>query len=201
MTSAYPLQWPDGWPHTDWRNRKTSAPFRTTFVKARADLMRELRLLGAGNIVISSWLPLRQDGMPYADAARRKIEEPGCAVYFTMKGRQMVIARDLYWNVHDNLRSIVLAISGLRLMQRHGGSHMLERAFEGFKALPSPYGVKTWREILGLSGVSYVTADDINRAYRERIKEAHPDRGGSKEAAMEVLKARKDALEEVRPNP
>lgn len=95
MSSAYPLAWPQGWPKTEWQKRKASSPFNTTFDRARRDLVNELRLLGATNVVISTNLPLRQDGYPYADAARRKIDDPGVAVYFMLRKRPMTMARKM----------------------------------------------------------------------------------------------------------
>ena len=127
MTAAYPLSWPDGWKRTAPDLRKSSSPFSTTFDKARRELLDELRMLKAGGIVISSWLPLRTDGQPRADVARYRIEDPGVAVYFTLRGHQMVMARDLYWSVHDNIRSIGLAVAHLRGLERHGGASMKER--------------------------------------------------------------------------
>lgn len=80
MTIAYPLAWPDGWPRTKPGHRLDRSRFSTTFDKARRDLLLELERLGAGSVVISSWLPLRADGQPRADAARRRIDDPGIAV-------------------------------------------------------------------------------------------------------------------------
>lgn len=73
--SAYPLKWPDGWTRTPDPMRKSGAQFKTTFDRARRDLHNELRMLGADNVVISSWLAIRQDGNPYADQARRRIPD------------------------------------------------------------------------------------------------------------------------------
>ena len=61
--TAYPLQWPAGWPRT--RMPKLSKFGNYTFEQARRELMRELNLLGARNVVISSNLRLRNDGFPY----------------------------------------------------------------------------------------------------------------------------------------
>lgn len=71
MTVAYPLQWPEGWPRTPYGARETDARFRgptygLTFGRARDQMLAELELLGAKNVVISSNLELRQDGLPYA---------------------------------------------------------------------------------------------------------------------------------------
>src|SRR5262245_41418830 len=145
MTIAYPLQWPDGWPRT--AVRRDSSPFRTTFDDARRKLYDELEKMGADSVVISSWIPLRLDGHPRADMARRPLADPGIAVYFSLNGRAMVMARDAFRNVHDNLMSVVHAISHLRGLERHGGSYMMQRAFTGFEKLSA---VPHWGTVLGL---------------------------------------------------
>ena len=122
LEPQYPLEWPDGWPRTPWDTRVSGSRFQTTFEKARKELIGELSKMKAANPIISSWLPIRRDGMPYADQARRKIEDPGVAVYFTHKSRRMVIARDAFWTVHENLRSIGL-VADKAATARSGGDN------------------------------------------------------------------------------
>jgi hypothetical protein len=96
---AYPLTWPDGWPRTDPHRRLSDRKFGgsihgLTVGRARDLLFEEIRRLGAKGTVVSSNLPLRPDGLPYADS--RRIDDPGIAVYFTLDGEQLAMARDLY---------------------------------------------------------------------------------------------------------
>lgn len=191
MASAYPLEWPAGWPRTPNAEQKSGAQFKTTFERARRDLSAELRRLGADNVVISSWLAIRGDGMPYADQARRRIPDPGVAVYFTFKGRQMVMARDAYWSVHENLRSIGIAIEHMRGLERHGGGTMMERAFEGFAALPAPDHFDPLA-VLGLKPGA--TRAEIEAKFREMAMRHHPDAGGDAGQFDAVKKARDAAL-------
>lgn len=44
------------------------------------------------------------DGQPRADRARVQIADPGVALYFMLRGRQMVMARDAYTMPMGNLR-------------------------------------------------------------------------------------------------
>ena len=79
--------------------------------------MTELRRLGVKDPVLSSNQPIRPDGSPYA--AQRMIRDPGVAVYFVRDCRHLVMAQDRYWRMVDNIRSLAMAIEGLRKMQRH----------------------------------------------------------------------------------
>ncbi len=193
--TSYPLFWPEGWPRTADTMRKNSSQFQTTFERARRHLHEQLRMIGARNVVLSSWLPLRNDGEPRADAARRRIEDPGVALYFTLRDKPMVMARDAYWNVHDNLRSIGLAVEHLRGLERHGGGLMMEKAFAGFTAIEHMPEHSTWWAILGLSRTA--TVNEINEAFKLLSKVRHPDAlTGSHEAMSKLTEARSAALKE-----
>ena len=54
------------------------------------------------------------------------------------------MAQDQHLGLLDDIRSLSLAIEGLRQMQRQGGRVMLERAFAGFAALPTPGSGPPW---------------------------------------------------------
>ena len=78
--TAYPLQWPSAWPRT---THPQPAKFKTPFSYARDQLYRELDLLGATNIVISSDMMVRLDGLLYVK--QRAPDDRGVAVYFTIR--------------------------------------------------------------------------------------------------------------------
>lgn len=188
MAEAYPLHWPAGWPRA---KRKVSAPFRMSFAKARDELMRELRLMGARYPVLSSNVPLRRDGLPYA--GQREPEDAGVAIYFMWQGKQMTFACDRWDKVGDNVRAIGKTIEALRGIERWGASDMMERAFSAFEALPAPDGVVTltcWQVLDLEPGASEM---EIERAYRMKAKSAHPDQGGSREEWDQLREAYEQA--------
>lgn len=210
MTIAYPLQWPEGWPRTPGTSREDGSRFKAgdtheydtlgrrtyvgkkliSFDRARRLLVVEFQRLKATNVVLSTNLPLRQDGVPRSDFARWRMEDPGVAVYFTLKGRQMVMAQDAFSTIAANTRSLGLAVEALRQLERHGGGTMMERAFAGFLALTPPSWKKPWREVFG---VKPEWAGDIAALFREKAKLRHPDYGGNDTLMAELNLAYEEA--------
>jgi hypothetical protein len=191
---AYPLQWPEGWPRTPNHKRGASRFGKNMGFNQIGKLQNELRLLGAQHVVISSNVPLRNDGLPYANETKRRYDDPGVAVYFTLKGKALSMARDIYWTPWENIRSLILAIDAIRSIERHGGSTMMERAFAGFAAIAPPNWKKPWREVFG---VQPDWRGDITNLYREKAKNRHPDMGGSDTLMAELNVAYAEAKKEL----
>ena len=193
MIEAYPLAWPVGWKRSKVRRH---ARYQVSFAKARNELIRELSLMGVPdyNIIISSNVPTRRDGLPYAN--QREPNDPGIAVYWSKNREQHVIACDAWSLVRDNLRACGLAIQGLRLIQRTEASEILDRAFSGFAALPEST-TRHWRDVLGLPEHPPPTKSDVLARYRDLVMANHPDRGGRTEVMAEINTARDEALREV----
>jgi hypothetical protein len=166
-----------------------------TFAEARNALNDELDRLGARNLVLSSNYEFRLDGQPSAKAGNPL--DRGIAVYFTLKGKQMVMACDQHVRAEENMRSLTLAIEAMRQLERHGGGIMMERAFEGFQALPAPVATRPWREVLGLVGEKNPTAEQVNHHFKIKAKSAHPDAGGSDAAMAELNASKAEALKEI----
>lgn len=178
------------WPRTD---RPQRSRFDTTLGEARSGVLRELSLLGARDVVISSNVPTRRDGLPYA--ARREPDDPAVAVYFTLRGEQRCIPCDKWDTVKDNLRAIQHTVAALRGLERWGAKAMVDAAFAGFAALPAGgTSAQAWWEVLE------VTPDaqgwEIEAAYREQALCTHPDRGGDTEAFLRVQEAYRVAKEQ-----
>jgi hypothetical protein len=185
MVEAFPLAWPSGYPRTPDYKRGRNYHFKAfSFAQARDSLMEEIRRLGAQRPVLSTNVSLRRDGLPYANQGIMK--DPGVAVYFTRKGKSLVIACDRWDKIEANLRSIELTIDAMRGMERWGCSDMLDRAFTGFTALPSPQEEEWWR-VFGFT--SKPMRDRAEEAYRDQMKRAHPDVGGSTQRAQELNRA------------
>lgn len=197
--SAYPLQWPAGWKRTE-SYRRTEAKFskggqgnRLNVGNGAERVYRELRAMGVSEhtIVVSSDLRLRLDGLPYADQTTSRLD-PGVAVYWTDGQQQRCMAIDRYTRIADNLAAIAATIEAMRAIERHGGATILNRAFQGFTALPAP---ESWWQVLGLKSPS-ATKAEIEAAHRALIMKHHPDRpDGDTEKASRINRARDQGLE------
>jgi hypothetical protein len=191
-TPAYPLYWPEGTPRLPARKRQ-SARFKLTMAAAREDLLDELKRLGARYAVISTDVPVRQDGLPYANT--RHPEDPGVAVYFDFEGAQMVFACDKWNHVADNVRAIGKTIQALRGIARWGSRDMMKQSFSAFKALP-PSASVDWRATLGIRPGDR-SIDSAKAAYRAKAAQVHPDRGGSHHEMQRINEAWEAAKKEL----
>lgn len=192
----YPLSFPLNQPRTPASERRRAqfttrrhrysgyGPTRKHSVAESAQALEdEIRRMGGMDMIISSNLKVKANGLPYSN--QRTPEDPGVAVYFKWKKRDLVFACDKWITVEDNLWAIVKHIEALRGQERWGvGS--LDQAFAGYAALPDPDARKWW-EVLGVPE----TADDatIKSAYIKLAKQNHPDHGGDAVVFDQVQKA------------
>ncbi|WP_315854154.1 J domain-containing protein [Gemmata palustris] len=122
----------------------------------------------------------------------RNPKDAGVAVYFTWDGISTCIAVDRYQRIEENLQAIHHVIEAERTKLRHGGLNLVRAAFRGYAALPPPQTSKADPcTVLGVKRGA--TVAEIEAAYREKAKKAHPDAGGSHNA-MADLNAARDAL-------
>lgn len=186
---AFPLSWPSGKPRTPVDRRKrgqfqsNGKPVRRTAAVER--VRREVAALGGVYPLISSNLELRKDGLPRLD--RAEPYDSGICVFFSMKGQPYAMACDTYDKLAQNIAAVANHIAAVRAIERYGVATAAE-TLQAFQALPAP---KRPHEILGVPpGAS---AAEVQKAWRERIANHHPDRTGSHHAAAEINAAR-DAM-------
>jgi len=198
---AYPLDWPDAVPR-----RAPSARERARFSRARervrfsdhtftrqervsvAEGLRRLRAAldkqQARNVVISSNMPLRQDGLPYS--SRREPDDPGVAVYFRLGDDFLCLPCDTYDRVADNLCAVAAHIDATRAIERYGVA-TAATMYAGFRRLEAPRE-PSWWDILGVS--SSATMTEVRSAFKRLRGRYHPDREhGDTEQYQRVLRA------------
>lgn len=201
--TRYPLCWPAGRPRTPGYKRERSKFHKQTrrpsahleghtvierervdLGAARDELLAELARLGARDVILSTDLRLRGDGLPYA--SQRQPDDPGAAVYFRHKGREFAFACDRWTRIEDNIVSIAKTIEALRGIERWGTGEMVEAAFTGFTALPAAQvAIRRWWEVLGVA--AHFSTEEVQAAYRRLVMEHHPDRNGGDDRAMKEI--------------
>jgi hypothetical protein len=178
----YPLSWPTGWRRTP-RHLRQRAKFSArgqdiSVWGAVQRLSAEIERLGGRNALLSTNLTTRLDGLPYSN--QKDPDDPGAAVYFTLKGQPRCLACDTWTTVAGNIAALAAHIDALRRIDRYGVG-TLEQAFAGYAALPAP--AADWRSTFYPDGTpAGVTLDAVERRYRELALTAHPDKGGTDEA-------------------
>lgn len=193
--SAYPLSWPHGW-HRSAPGARRPTTFRhagrpIALPPARDRLQAEMDRLGTTSVVLSTNLELRLDGQPRA--GRAEPADPGAAVYFQLRARPTVLACDTWSTVAGNIAAIAAHIEALRGQPRWGVG-TVEQAFTGYAALPAPIAPDDWRGLLS----NPATLAQAQAAWREAMKQAHPDRGGSTTLAAALNAAIVKAREVLR---
>lgn len=170
---AFPLDWPAGWPRAPYRqaSRFGANGEKPSIGKGTKEIMIELERMSATEVVISSNLELRNDGLPRARQAALGYD-PGVAVYFKRKGQAQVIACDLYDRPGCNLHACALTLDAIRGIKRWGSSQLMERAFTGFKAL-AQFAEGNWRSLMQLP--ARCEWDTVEHQYKHLAKQWHPD--------------------------
>ena len=99
----------------------------------------------------------------------------------------MCFACDRWETIRENMQEVAKTIEALRGIERWGSGSMVEQAFTGFVSLPPP---RSPHDVLGVRPGA--TREEIDAAFRQKAKTAHPDNGGSVAAMQELrLWARK----------
>lgn len=188
--SPYPLQWPEGWASTPCPE---PSEFTVSFTDALASLERELRRLGAIDPVITSNLPIRRDGRPYATGIAHG-HSAGIAVYFVLYGAERVLACDSWDTPTANMRALAYSIEAIRGIDRWGAIGAALKVWDGFSALPAPAPdphADHWSQVLGVHPSASMA--EVKRAHRELIRSAHPDAGGDPVTAALINQAMQQA--------
>jgi hypothetical protein len=198
----FPLCWPAGWRRTsmNWKKRANfkSEHARVSISDGTRRVIKELRLFGydqghAGtHVIVSTNVRPRLDGMPRSNEPEP--DDVGVAVYWKKRTdlQHKVMAIDCYSTVADNLAAIAATLHAMRSIERHGGAMILERAFHGFMALPSP---NDWRHVLGFDATP--TFEEAKARYRSLAMANHSDTGGSDVRMAELNGAWESAQREL----
>jgi hypothetical protein len=168
MIDGYPLQYPVG-------KQRTIRPERARFGQHSVSqainyLKDEVYRLGGKDLVISTNLVLTLTGRP--KSGQRNPSDSGVAVYFKLKDKDQCFPCDRWDKVEHNIWAIYKSIEALRGLERWGAKDMVESAFKGFQALPSPDQI-TNTKVRYFAGCN--TLSEGKERFRNMVAELHPD--------------------------
>lgn len=198
IDNGYPLSWPPGRPRTRYPERARfgdprAASGRLSLDRAKKRLQAQISAMTRNGhnwrtteCVLSTNIRYTASGTRDQNVSRRDPDDAGAAFYFKLDGRPHVLACDKWDALPDNIAAIAAHIEALRGQERWGVAD-LAQAFAGHVALPAP---EQWWQVLGVSASA--SRADVDAAYRQKARGAHPDTGGS-DAAMARLNAARDA--------
>jgi len=189
MISAFPLTWPETMPRQRIRE---AGKFRTSLSAALKNVEASLRAFGRDSGKMISGIVLSSN----VTLGVTRPNDPGVAAWFVWDGLQVCIPVDRYSSVEANLQAIHHIIEARRVELRHGTLALVRATFTGFAALPAPNARRAWREVLQFNE-GPVSRAQVDAAYRQAAKKAHPDAGGSEAAMAELNDARAQALSEL----
>jgi hypothetical protein len=196
------VDWPEGFERTDPDDRASyPGGFEVTRHRAFASIMDELEAIDAYNIDVQTNAPhkSRQPHQPYKDATP---DDPSVVVYFERDGQRYAIPCDRWDNLRDNARAIGSYLDAKRAIERYGVSTVDTEM--STQALPSGDDeeaiVVAGGETLEPHEVLEVSPDApdavVKGAYRELLKERHPDHGGTAEELKQLNQAKDSLLSE-----
>ena len=159
---AYPLQWPQGVPRTDI-HRRERARFKCTVSSSLDALDRELKLMRAKNLILSSNYTLG-DTNP---------KDPGVCAYFLLDDQSVAMPCDRWLKIEENVTAIAKTVEALRGIERWGSRAMLKAIFTGFKALPQSTSGLAWWDVLQVRPDA--SHDVVQENFRRLARQRHPD--------------------------
>ena len=191
---AYPVDWPTGRAKEGgnkqalWRSGGAQLSFDQA-VGRLAEQVTAITKPGqpwrATELTLSTNFSLRADGRPRRNQGRPS--DQAVAFFFELDDQPHALACDRFDRIEDNIAAIAAHIEALRGQERWGVADM-KQAFAGHVALPAP---EQWWNVLGVRPDA--SADEVDQAWREKMRAAHPDHGGSESAAQRLNRAREEA--------
>ena len=193
------LNWPRGWDRTPESERERNRSFEATLARTTEDLATELDRMGVDHWRASIGnAHTKSNGLPLHNA---NPDDPGFVLRWSDDGEEFAVACDAYSRLRDNVRTVYKWVHETRMR----GNRPVETGDSEFAAARLPPGdadedvivagsatSKPAHEVLGVD--AYAADSEVVDAYHERVKEAHPDHGGSEEELYRVRDAKEEML-------
>lgn len=192
------LQWPAGFTRTPAQNRERTWKFGSTRGSTTSQLAAEMERLDPDDWRCetgSGGAHTKKNGLPKTSA---NPDDPGFVLRWSKDGSQFAVACDRYARLDSNMRAVLLWVRETRLR----GDRPVETGEDEFATARLPSGDEDAievpeqpHEVLGVAP----DADDfeVRATYYDRVKEVHPDQGGSAEQFQRVQQAQEQMLEDA----
>lgn len=180
------LDWPSGFERTPGRERENTNKFESGVRQTKRQIRAEMDRMG-----VDEW---RLD-----DVTGSSSSDPGVVLRWAKDGQDYAVACDKYTNKKDNIRSIYLWVNETRMRSQRpvvtGNSEFaaarLPSGREEDEAIVLP---DEPHEVLGIAPDA--SERMVRVAYQEKMKNAHPDQGGTRMEKALVEQARDEMLGE-----
>lgn len=192
------LEWPPGWDRTPSSERDRSRKFSASRGDTTEAIATEMGRLGVNDWrcdTASGGSHTKQNGLPKYSA---NPSDPGFVLRWSKDGEQFAVACDAYASLDSNMRAVYLWVKETRLR----ADRPVQTGEDEFAAARLPAGDEDAievpeqpHEVLGVPP----DADEfeVRAAYYDRVKEVHPDQGGSAQEFQRVQQAMEKMLEDA----
>lgn len=194
------IHWPDAYDRTPAEDRESyPGDLEPTRKESFQSIVDEIERWGGLDVRITTASQHYVD-RPNVPHQHDKPDDVGVAAYYLQEGETAedwhAIACDRWTTQRENARAIALWARRMRLAERCGVT--TAQSTHAASALPSgdEEAIVTSRpphEVLGVAPDAPEAV--VKGAYRELLKERHPDHGGSREAFDELQNAKESMLE------
>jgi hypothetical protein len=190
------IDWPPAFDRTDPSDRKPyPGGFRVTRSVAFGNVLDELGTWdGVTDVQLDSGAEhqKRNPNKPYANAS---FDDPGVVVRFTKDGEQMAAACDRWDNPRDNAQDLYHYLHETR-MQEQRGTVTAESEYQKLRLPSGDEPIEQSPPAHAVLGVEPDASESrVREAYRERMKDVHPDRpDGSREEYDRVQEAKEELI-------
>lgn len=186
------LEWPTGFERTPTDGQTRNRNFDVSLSQAFDDLEAELSRLEVDSFRYSFDANQRKsDQRPYS---RANPDSPAFVLRWSMSGEQYAVACDRFSRLRDNVRTVGLYVREKRKMEQRpvvtGESEFANARLPPADDEPITADVPP-HKILDVD--PNASASEVRCAFREQVKDAHPDNGGSA-AEFQRLTDAKEAL-------
>jgi len=191
------LDWPSEFERTDPEDRKPyPGGFRVTRAVAFSNILNELQTWdGVTDVQLDSGAEHQKQNpnKPYANSS---FDDPGVVVRFSKDGEDMAAACDRWDSPRDNAQDLYHYLHETR-MQEQRGTVTGQSEYSKLR-LPSGdgsvVGQEPPHEVLGIEPESPEAV--VKAAFREKVKDVHPDQGGTNEQMKRLQEAKEAILNE-----